>query len=138
MASPPSGKLRGLLLFALVPRGTKGYRLTWNRLVATIGNKSSARRVNRKAIQEVDVRRACGKILEPGAPIALRLQDNLLYGVSRVHNQQCTYLVTDAKRMQGQMNFFFRNFANNQDDPDAGMTRYVFANKLLPDLLWPG
>ncbi|KAI1176406.1 Rec8 like protein-domain-containing protein [Nemania sp. FL0916] len=98
-----------------------GVATVW--LVATIGNNSSARKVSRKAIQEVDVRRACGKILEPGAPIALRLQGNLLYGISRVHNQQCTYLVTDAKKIQDQMKLFFRAFPGNQLDPEAGRTR---------------
>ncbi|KAI1755951.1 Rec8 like protein-domain-containing protein [Xylaria castorea] len=91
-------------------------------LVATVGNRSGTRKVTRKAIQEVDVQRACGKILEPGAPIALRLQGNLLYGVSRVHNQQCTYLVTDAKKIQDQMKLFFNAFSN-QLDPEAGKTR---------------
>lgn len=62
------------------------------------------------------MQRACGKILEPGAPIALRLQGNLLYGISRVHNQQCTYLAADAKKIQEQMKLFFRNFPNNQLD----------------------
>ncbi|KAI8953372.1 Rec8 like protein-domain-containing protein [Xylaria longipes] len=93
------------------------------RLVATTGTKSSTRKVTRKAIQEVDVQRACGKILEPGAPIALRLQGNLLYGVSRVHNEQCTYLVTDAKKIQDQMKHFFNAFSGNQLDPEAGKTR---------------
>ncbi|KAI0428244.1 Rec8 like protein-domain-containing protein [Xylaria sp. FL1042] len=93
------------------------------RLVATTSQTSSTRRVTRKAIQEVDVQRACGKILEPGAPIALRLQGNLLYGVSRVHNQQCTYLVADAKKIQDQMKFFFQAFPNNQLDLEAGKAR---------------
>ncbi|KAI0805124.1 Rec8 like protein-domain-containing protein [Xylaria sp. FL0064] len=93
------------------------------RLVATTSQTSSTRRVTRKAIQEVDVQRACGKILEPGAPIALRLQGNLLYGVSRVHNQQCTYLVADAKKIQDQMKFFFQEFPNNQLDLEAGKAR---------------
>ncbi|KAI0537530.1 Rec8 like protein-domain-containing protein [Xylaria digitata] len=92
-------------------------------LVATTSNKSSTRRVTRKAIQEVDVQKACEKILEPGAPIALRLQGNLLYGVSRVHNQQCTYLVADAKKIQDQMQLFFKAFPINQLDPDAGRAR---------------
>ncbi|GAW22457.1 hypothetical protein ANO14919_119940 [Xylariales sp. No.14919] len=92
-------------------------------LVATTGNTSSTRRVTRKAIQEVDVQRACGKILEPGAPIALRLQGNLLYGVSRVHNQQCTYLAADAKKIQDQMRLFFKAFPGNQLDPEAGKSR---------------
>ncbi|KAI1311204.1 Rec8 like protein-domain-containing protein [Xylaria venustula] len=92
-------------------------------LVATTSNASSTRRVTRKAIQEVDVQRACGKILEPGAPIALRLQGNLLYGVSRVHNQQCTYLVADAKKIQDQMRFYFNTFSGNQLDSEAAKAR---------------
>lgn len=107
---------------ALVEKGG-GLLLICVRLVATIGSKSSTRKVTRKAIQEVDVQRACGKILEPGAPIALRLQGNLLYGISRVHNQQCTYLVTDAKKTQDQMKLFFNSFSGNQLDPEAGKTR---------------
>ncbi|KAI1155410.1 Rec8 like protein-domain-containing protein [Nemania diffusa] len=91
-----------------------GVATVW--LVATIGSKSGARKVTRKDIQEVDVQRACGKILEPGAPIALRLQGNLLYGISRVHNQQCTYLVADAKRIQDQIKLSFRTFLSNQLD----------------------
>ncbi|KAK6085348.1 hypothetical protein SCUP234_02896 [Seiridium cupressi] len=57
-------------------------------LVATIGNKFNVKRVGKKAIQEVDVARACEKIIEPGAPIALRLQGSLLYGVSKVYEQK--------------------------------------------------
>ncbi|KAI0971952.1 Rec8 like protein-domain-containing protein [Xylaria arbuscula] len=92
-------------------------------LVATTSNASSTRRVTRKAIQEVDVQRACGKILEPGAPIALRLQGNLLYGVSRVHSQQCTYLAADAKKIQDQMRFYFNAFSGNQLDSEAAKAR---------------
>ncbi|KAI0195592.1 putative sister chromatid cohesion protein [Xylaria flabelliformis] len=92
-------------------------------LVATIGNRSGTRKVTRKAIQEVDVQRACGKILEPGAPIALRLQGNLLYGVSRVHNQQYTYLIADARKIQDQMKVFFNASSSSQLDPEAGKTR---------------
>ncbi|KAI0162188.1 Rec8 like protein-domain-containing protein [Xylariaceae sp. FL1272] len=94
-----------------------------HRLVATIGNKSTTRKVTRKAIQDVNVQKACGKILEPGAPIALRLQGNLLYGVSRVYNQQCAYLVTDLKKVQDNMNLFFKTSIGNQLDPDAGHVR---------------
>ncbi|KAI1115518.1 Rec8 like protein-domain-containing protein [Nemania sp. NC0429] len=98
-----------------------GVATVW--LVATVGTKSSTRKVTRKAIQEVDVQRACGKILEPGAPIALRLQGNLLYGISRVHNQQCIYLATDAKKIQDQMRLYLRNFPGNQLDHPAAKTR---------------
>lgn len=94
-----------------------------HRLVATIGIKQS-RKVTRKAIQEVDVQKACETIIEPpgGVPIALRLQSNLLYGVSRVHSQQSTYLLTDVEKVQGQMRTFFTSMTNGLD-PAAGKAK---------------
>lgn len=48
------------------------------RLVATLGSKSSLKRINRKQILDVDVAKACKTIVDPVAPMALRLQGNLL------------------------------------------------------------
>ncbi len=50
----------------------------FGRLVATLGPKSILKRVNRKAILDVDVPKTCGIIITPEAPMALRLQSNLL------------------------------------------------------------
>lgn len=79
--------------------------------------------MTRKAIQEVDVQKACGKISEPGAPVALRLQGQLLYGVSRVYSQQCAYMLSDLQKIQMHMHFFFTKFGENQLDPDAGQAK---------------
>lgn len=49
------------------------------RLVATLGSKSGLKKVNRKAIIDVDVPKACETIIAPQAPMALRLQSNLLW-----------------------------------------------------------
>ncbi len=49
------------------------------RLVATLGSKSNLKKVNRKAILDVDVPKTCEIIITPEAPMALRLQSNLLY-----------------------------------------------------------
>ncbi|KAK7750422.1 R8 protein [Diatrype stigma] len=92
-------------------------------LVATIGSKSSAKKITRKAIQDVDVEKACGKILEPGAPIALRLQGNLLYGVSRVYRDQCDYMLKDAQQIQGTLNMLVSRYGDSHLDPEAGQTR---------------
>jgi len=46
--------------------------------VATLGAKSGAKKVTRKAILNVDVPKACNTIIDPDAPMALRLQSNLL------------------------------------------------------------
>lgn len=48
------------------------------RLVATLGPRSITRRLNKKAILDVDVPRACDVITNPEAPMALRLQGSLL------------------------------------------------------------
>lgn len=52
--------------------------LCTHRLVATLGSKSGLKKVNRKAIIDVDVPKACETIITPKAPMALRLQSNLL------------------------------------------------------------
>ena len=51
------------------------------RLVATLGQTSSLKKVSRKAILQVNVPKACESILMPEAPLALRLQSNLLYAL---------------------------------------------------------
>ncbi|KAH8662080.1 Rec8 like protein-domain-containing protein [Xylariales sp. PMI_506] len=99
-------------------------------LVATIGGKSNTKRLTRKAIQEVNVQRACEKILEPGAPIALRLQGSLLYGVSQVYNQQCTYMLADAQKIQGHMMTFVKTLGTNQLEPGAGRARQVLSRAI--------
>ncbi|KAJ1335703.1 meiotic recombination protein REC8 [Microdochium nivale] len=92
-------------------------------LVATIGNRSSTGRVSKKAIQGVNVQKACGKILQPGVPIALRLQGNLLYGVSRVYRQQCDYMLNDAQRVQSNLELYFKRAGSNQLDQDKAKPR---------------
>ncbi|KAH8431524.1 Rad21/Rec8 N-terminal domain-containing protein [Aspergillus melleus] len=48
-------------------------------LVATLGPRSITKKLNRKAILDVDVPKACKVIMDPAAPMALRLQGNLLW-----------------------------------------------------------
>lgn len=52
-----------------------------DRLVATLGNNSSLKKINRKQILDVDVAKACQTIVDPIAPMALRLQGSLLWVV---------------------------------------------------------
>lgn len=81
--------------------------------------KSNQKRVTKRAIQDVNVPRACGKILDPGAPLALRLQGNLLYGVSKVFADQCGYLLSDTEKTQNDMMTFFRAIKSSHLDlPD--------------------
>lgn len=53
-------------------------RVHLSRLVATLGSRSITKKLNKKAILDVDVPRACNVITNPEAPMALRLQGSLL------------------------------------------------------------
>jgi hypothetical protein len=101
-------------------------------LVSTIGLRSTSKKISRKAIQEVNVKKACETILQPAAPIALRLQGSLLYGLSRVYSQQCQYVLTDAERVQAHMRAFYRALggSDNALDPQAGRSKYVLKSSL--------
>jgi hypothetical protein len=79
--------------------------------------------MTRKAIQDVEVQRAVNKIIHPGAPIALRLQGSLLFGLSRVYDQQCRYVLVDAEKVKDNMRLAFRSIAQNQTDPRAGKAK---------------
>ncbi|KAJ2955699.1 hypothetical protein NQ176_g11382 [Zarea fungicola] len=92
-------------------------------LVATVGKGSHQKRVNKRAIQDVNVPRACEKILDPGAPLALRLQGNLLYGVSRVFADQCSYVLSDAEKTQSDMMTFFRALKSSDLDLPAAKAK---------------
>ncbi|KAF4629985.1 hypothetical protein G7Y89_g8157 [Cudoniella acicularis] len=117
-----------------------GVATVW--LVATLGAKSNTKKLTRKAICDVDVRKACETIMEPEAPMALRLQSNLLYGVARVYSQQCGYVLTDAQSAQTAMRDLLRVTRNNELDPNAGKARadqLVLADDpaFIPDLGLP-
>ncbi|EUC50527.1 hypothetical protein COCMIDRAFT_82101 [Bipolaris oryzae ATCC 44560] len=95
-----------------------GVATVW--LVATLGAKSSLKRINRKQILDVDVSKACQTIIDPVAPLALRLQGNLLYGLSRVYLQQCGYILSDAQNAQLALRMALRTVQNTELDPAAG------------------
>ncbi|KAF1978109.1 hypothetical protein BU23DRAFT_595909 [Bimuria novae-zelandiae CBS 107.79] len=98
-----------------------GVATVW--LVATLGSKSNSKKINRKAIQDVNVPKACQTIIDPAAPMALRLQGNLLYGVSRVYVQQCGYVLADAQNAYNAMHLMLRAIENAALDPQAGKAR---------------
>ncbi|KAJ5571567.1 hypothetical protein N7535_005227 [Penicillium sp. DV-2018c] len=112
-------------------------------LVATLGSRSIARRLNRKAIQDVDVPNACRVITNPEAPMALRLQGSLLYGVSRVYNQQCGYILLDTQAMHDKMVAKLKIVPGSGLDPTAGQTKpsnliLPYDPSFLPETALPG
>ncbi|KAN0119757.1 hypothetical protein V8E51_001965 [Hyaloscypha variabilis] len=61
--------------------------------------------------------------MEPEAPMALRLQSNLLYGVSKVHDQQWEYLLSDTQAANNSMRALLKVVRTDGIDPDAGKAR---------------
>ncbi|KZM18792.1 R8 protein [Ascochyta rabiei] len=98
-----------------------GVATVW--LVATLGSKSSLKRITRKQMLDVNVAKACKTIIDPVAPMALRLQGSLLYGVSRVYLQQCGYVLSDAQTAHNTMTLMLRTVKNYALDPEAGRAR---------------
>ncbi|KAI4204959.1 MAG: hypothetical protein LQ350_000811 [Teloschistes chrysophthalmus] len=62
--------------FTVLTSRENGVATVW--LVATLGSRSNLKKVNRKAILDVNVPKTCKVIINPEAPMALRLQSNLL------------------------------------------------------------
>ncbi|KAF8473974.1 Rec8 like protein-domain-containing protein [Kalaharituber pfeilii] len=71
-----------------------GIATVW--LVATFGTRSTYKKVQRKDLLSVDVPKACDAIIHPEAPLALRLQSNLLFGVTKCYSQQYVYFLQDV------------------------------------------
>ncbi|KAI4111863.1 MAG: hypothetical protein LQ339_000322 [Xanthoria mediterranea] len=118
-----------------------GVATVW--LVATLGSQSNLKKVNRKAILDVDVPKTCGVIINPEAPMALRLQSNLLYGVSRVYLQQCGYTLSDAQSIQTNLKMLSKAIRTTSLDPNAGKARpdqLVLEDDpaFIPDMVLPG
>ncbi|KKA18397.1 Rad21/Rec8 N terminal domain protein, partial [Rasamsonia emersonii CBS 393.64] len=63
--------------------------------------------------------------MNPEVPMALRLQGNLLYGVSRVYSRQCVYTLTDVQAMHDRMKTALKVIHGRGLDPEAGKARYV-------------
>ncbi|KAI0335243.1 hypothetical protein GY45DRAFT_1268246 [Cubamyces sp. BRFM 1775] len=67
----------------LLERRDSGYGLLW--LAATLGPKSSFRKLPKRSVLTADISQLCGLIAEPAEPLALRLSSNLMIGVARVY-----------------------------------------------------
>ena len=53
------------------------------RLAATLGSKSTFKKLPKRSILTADISQLCGLIADPAEPLALRLSSNLMVGVAR-------------------------------------------------------
>ncbi|PSR83828.1 Rec8 like protein-domain-containing protein [Coniella lustricola] len=92
-----------------------GVATVW--LIANLGHNANSRKLTRKAIESVNVPQACSTIEKPpGAPIALRLQGSLLYGVSGAYHKHGAYLLNDVEKMWACMRAYFRDMRYSGSD----------------------
>ncbi|KAI0363909.1 hypothetical protein BV20DRAFT_65414 [Pilatotrama ljubarskyi] len=78
----------------LLERRDSGYGLLW--LAATLGPKSSFRKLPKRSVLTADISQLCDLIAEPAEPLALRLSSNLMIGVARVYKVKQDIFFTDV------------------------------------------
>ncbi|KAI0076094.1 hypothetical protein K474DRAFT_1708496 [Panus rudis PR-1116 ss-1] len=78
----------------LLSRRDSGFGLLW--LAATLGSKSSFRKLPRRSVVTADIAELCQLIAEPPEPLALRLSSNLMIGVTRVYKVKQDIFLTDV------------------------------------------
>ncbi|KAI0639429.1 Rec8 like protein-domain-containing protein [Trametes polyzona] len=78
----------------LLERRDSGYGLLW--LAATLGAKSSFKKLPKRSVLTADISQLCGLIAEPAEPLALRLSSNLMIGVARVYKVKQEIFYTDV------------------------------------------
>lgn len=75
----------------LLSRRDSGFGLLW--LAATLGAKSSFKKLPKRDVMGADIAQLCDLIAEPGEPLALRLSSTLMVGVARVYKSDYMRLV---------------------------------------------
>ncbi|KAF8309085.1 hypothetical protein DL93DRAFT_1790294 [Clavulina sp. PMI_390] len=78
----------------LLSQRESGFGLLW--LAATIGTRSTLKKLPRRSILTADISSLCHLIAEPEEPLALRLSSNLMVGVTRVYVAKHEIFVNDV------------------------------------------
>ncbi|OCH96110.1 hypothetical protein OBBRIDRAFT_718943 [Obba rivulosa] len=78
----------------LLERRDSGFGLLW--YPATLGAKSSFKKLPKRSVMTADISQLCDLIAEPSEPLALRLSSNLMIGVARVYKVKQEIFYTDV------------------------------------------
>lgn len=80
----------------------------------------------------MNVAKACTTIIHPpGAPLALRTQANLLYGVTRVFQEQYRIALSDVEKFQDHLRRARSTWGTSDIDSNAGKARCVVLDQRL-------
>lgn len=78
----------------LLAKRDSGFGLLW--LAATLGSKSTLKKLTKKSVMTADLSQLCENIAHPSEPLALRLSATLLTGAARVYKFKHEIFVTDV------------------------------------------
>ncbi|KAJ8702579.1 R8 protein [Pleurotus ostreatus] len=78
----------------LLEKRDGGFGLLW--LAATLGSKSTLKKLPRRDVLTADISQLCDLIMQPAEPLALRLTSNLMVGVARVYKVKQDMFMTDV------------------------------------------
>ncbi|KAJ7125591.1 Rec8 like protein-domain-containing protein [Mycena crocata] len=78
----------------LLAKRDSGFGLLW--LAATLGSKSTFKKLPKRSILTADISQLCDLIATPSEPLALRLSSNLMIGVARVYKVKQEIFMTDV------------------------------------------
>nr|CAG8459003.1 4325_t:CDS:10 [Entrophospora candida] len=94
-----------------------GFGIIW--LAATLGSRSHLRKLSRKEINSVNLVKACS----PPEPLALRLSSNLLYGITRLYQQQYQFYYVDTNNLWLKFQKALSEFRNESVDMSTSEAR---------------
>ncbi|CAG8695998.1 24008_t:CDS:10 [Cetraspora pellucida] len=78
----------------ILTRKKGGLGIIW--LAATLGSRSSLKKLSKKEVNSVNLIKACEYVTSPPEPLALRLTSNLMIGITRVYDQQYHFYYADV------------------------------------------
>ncbi|KAF8311037.1 Rec8 like protein-domain-containing protein [Cantharellus anzutake] len=85
----------------LLSQRDSGFGLLW--LAATLGSRSTFKKLPRRSILNADISSLCSLIEEPDEPLALRLSSNLMVGVTRVYVAKCEIFAADVSQVHANL-----------------------------------
>ncbi|KAJ3863071.1 Rec8 like protein-domain-containing protein [Lentinula novae-zelandiae] len=80
----------------LLARRDSGFGLLWYLLAATLGSKSTFKKLPKRSVLTADISQLCELIAQPEEPLALRLSSNLMVGVARVYKVKQELFMNDV------------------------------------------
>ncbi|KAI0031157.1 Rec8 like protein-domain-containing protein [Vararia minispora EC-137] len=104
----------------LLSQRNSGFGLLW--LAATLGAKSSFKKLPKRDVMDADISELCGLIVEPIEPLALRLSSNLMVGVARVYKVKHEIFLGDVTTFHTTLKKAIRDFNATALDLQMGQS----------------